>query len=329
MDVVAVGLACPVGLLSITAWAAIRAGRREIELLDEDGDGDVRVSRLDDGRDVGRTRAQRAAFFCRYALRELFESSPWTHAPGVYLAAPEPGPTAGLDVEATWAEVRGELHLIVGSLPSDVRLFPSGRAGVFEAIAVASEQLQSGAVDLALVGGFDSQVDAETLSRLDHRQFVPGEGAAFLLLERSGGRAMAQFADLALARDKEPFAAGTPCRAAGLTDAFSQLSRRTRDRVDVLFPATPMRGWWASELNYAYLRNADLMPEPMTVTTLHEHIGDLGAAAGAAALVTAVRALNPILPGRAPDHRSALVHASSHAGVVGAARLLSTLQGSP
>ncbi len=321
IDVVGVGMACPLGLLSITAWAAMRAGLRGIELLDDDGDGDVRVSRLDDGRDVGRSRAERAGFFCRYALRELFESRPWTNAPAVYLVGPEPGPTAGLDVLATWAEV--------GSLPSAVRLFPSGRAGVFEALAFASEQLRSGAVDLALVGGFDSQVDAETLSRLGSDQFVPGEGAAFLLLERSGGRALAHIEDLALARDAEPFAAGTPCRAAGLTDVFSQLRRRTSDRVDVIFPATPMRGWWATELNYAYLRNAELMPEPMTVRTLHEHIGDLGAAAGAAALVTAVRALNPILPDRAPDHRSALVHASSHAGVVGAARLLSPPQRSP
>ena len=64
------------------------------------------------------------------------------------------------------------------------------------------------------------------------------------------------------------------------------------------------------------------MPEPLTLTTLHEHIGDLGAAAGAAALVAAVRALNPILPDRSPDRRSALAYACSRAGVVGAARLL-------
>ena len=51
-------------------------------------------------------------------------------------------------------------------LPSTARLFPSGRAGVFEAIAAAHEWLEQ-RDDVVLVGGFDSMVDDETLAHLD------------------------------------------------------------------------------------------------------------------------------------------------------------------
>jgi 3-oxoacyl-[acyl-carrier-protein] synthase I len=336
VDVVAVGWSCPLGLVSRPIYAAIRAGLRGIDMLEDDDDRLVCRLELpeDDPRDPGRSRAERAAFFAAYALRELGAAGPWPSSTAAWLAGSEPGPAGDLDVAAIWAWLSGELAREHGlTLPRATQIFPSGRAGVFEALSAAREQLERDAIEFALVGGFDSMVDAETLARLaaaespvlrrsDDRS-IPGEAAAFLLLARAGTRthALARLAELTLTRDPQPFCHGGPSRGAGLTESFAELRRRVSGRVDILYPGTPARGWWARELSYAYLRNAALMPEPLTVTCIHEHLGDLGAATGAAALVTAVRGLTPLLPGRLPEHRRALVYACSNAGTIGACLL--------
>jgi hypothetical protein len=330
LDIIGVGWACPLGLRSMTAFAAVRAGLRQIDMLD---DSDRLISRLefpdDDPRDPGRLRAARATFFAAYALTEILSNEDRRVA-AAFIAAPEHGPTGALDVAAAWAKLVAEFDPM---LLSATRWFPSGRAGVFEAIAAAHEWLEQ-RDDVVLVGGFDSMVDDETLARLDAEvdasalrrteQAIAGEGAAFVLLTRTRPKTtpLARLTDFALAHEAEPFSSGGPCRAAGLTAAFATLRGRISARVDVIHMATPGRGWWAQELEYAYFRNPALMPEPMQVRNLHEHIGDLGAAAGSAALVHAIRCLTPLFPGRQPEHRSALVYGCSNGGVVGACRLV-------
>lgn len=290
--VIGVGLACPLGLRSLPALAAIRAGLRQFDSLDDDERLVCRLEREDDGVDPGHSRSERAEFYAAAALSELMDFCDWTGAPTVHLAAPEPGAFVGLDVADVWARLVARCRR---ALPRTLRLFASGRAGAFEAVTAASRQLEAGEGQLAIVGGFDSLVDADSLGRLRDDPRIPGEGAAFLLLVRADllGRgtpsALACFEALTVTDDPEPFASGAPARAVGLAAAVAELRRRGAARVDVVHSAAPSEGRWSQEFTYAYLRNEALMPEPLVFESLHDSLGELGPAGGVAAMVRAVR----------------------------------------
>lgn len=323
--VIGVGLACPLGLVSLPALAAIRAGLQRFDDLD---DGHRPVCRLDPehaAHDPGASRSERAEFFAAAALSELLEFCAWSQPPAVYLAGAEPGVFAGLDVAGVWSRL---VARCARSLPRTPAIYPSGRAGAFEALASACAQLEAGPGQLAIVGGFDSLVDAHTLDRLGDDPRIPGEGAAFVLLARADqlGRgspsALAQLEAVTLAVDPEPYSSGSPCRAAGLSAALADLRARGVTRVDVVHAVTPSEGWWAQEFTYAHLRNVALMPEPLEYESLHDGLGELGAAGGAAAIVRAVRGARPWFQGsHAPVRPRALVYASSDAGRVGVCSL--------
>ncbi|NVB41769.1 hypothetical protein G6O69_28305 [Pseudenhygromyxa sp. WMMC2535] len=324
--IIGVGLACPLGLRSLPTLAAIRGGIHQFELLDGSERLVCKIEPEDGRRDPGTSRSQRAAFYAAAALSELFEFCDWTDPPAVHLATPEPGVFAGLDLASVWAPI------VAGSpraLPQAPRLFASGRAGAFEALAAARDRLESGEVQLVILGGFDSLTSADCLAQLGADPRIPGEGAAFLLLTRAqllGPRtpqALAYLEALAMTVDPQPFASGEPARASGLGAAFRELRSRGAGRVDIAHGVAPSEGWWAQDFTYAYLRNAALLPEPLTVTTLHDSLGEMGPAGGAAALVRGVRGVRPWFSGsHAPIHRRALVYASADAGLVGACTIV-------
>ena len=85
------------------------------------------------------------------------------------------------------------------------RLIHTGRTGVIEAIKIAGHLLQSNDISHVLVGGVDSCQNSDYINHLDkdHRvkakrinpqrgedDFVPGEGAGFILLTRQPSLAM-------------------------------------------------------------------------------------------------------------------------------------------
>ncbi len=73
----------------------------------------------------------------------------------------------------------------------------AGRAAGLLTVEAAANDLMSGAIQLAIVGAVDSQIRTEVLERLESRTIlrtgsnphgvIPGEAAAFLVLERSDG----------------------------------------------------------------------------------------------------------------------------------------------
>lgn len=80
------------------------------------------------------------------------------------------------------------------------RIIPEGRAGAFKGIEESRTLLNTGVVSACLIGGVDSYLNADDLTRFESvfrikrdgvvRGFIPGEGAAFVALTPSGDRTM-------------------------------------------------------------------------------------------------------------------------------------------
>lgn len=322
--VIGVGMACPLGLRTRPALAAVDAGVSAFTDRDDvvAPGGPPRVAMLDEPR-VPATRSERAGFFAGHAIREALAACPPLQRPlATILALPAPGIGPRIDPRVLLHGVATPLRLHAA--------FEEGRAASFAALDVALDLLARGHEPLVAIIAADSLVDVETLRSLgDHDRLMgrthrdgilPGEGAACLLLDAAPYRPLARIHALALAREAEPLAMVTAKvgGALGLTHVFRSLLHAFGTRVDEVFVGTTGQVFFAREFSHAYLRNAALMPEPLRTRSLAGSLGDLGAAAGAIAAVQAIVRLGPEGPGnRGIPNRSSLVYASSDEGLVG------------
>lgn len=210
-----------------------------------------------------------------------------------------------------------------------------GRAAGGAALAAGIAALKS--APLVLVGGLDSQSADSTLAVLSANNMllgasnpdgrIPGEGAAFVLLGRPralpGAAPLGFISAVASALDPRPFAQPAPNQAAGLTEVFAALRKTHPVRVDRVVLAQSNERFWGTELSLAYLRNVELMPEPMVTRHLAFALGDCGAAAFVMALAWTVVDFHTRSAFARPHTplRSALVYASSDDGPVTGALL--------
>ena len=336
--IMGLGLACPVGLTHAAAEAALRAGiSRVVEHESVGGPtGSVRGMMLST-LDPTAGRGDRAFALARYALAEAFEaheSLVQQRPVPCFLCLPAPG--VGPDVTAR--DATRELSKIVLASGQSVslvigpkRCFTSGRAGTFEALRSALDLLSLAQEPCAVVGGLDSRVDAETLSALVANNgllsktnpdgILPSEAAGFVLLGTPAvvsrrdcfGRVIANH----VAQESIPFNAGADkvSPALGLSAVFRSLRTQLGFRVDEVSAGVTGQVYFGREFSHAYLRNASLMPEPLVCRPLADELGDVGAAAGAVALVRAVTRLRKF--GSTAGVQHVLAYASSDAGRVG------------
>lgn len=325
------GACSPIGLTAPTSFAALNAGiRRFVELegvLDAAGQP-ARGSRLT-GLEL-EDPLMRATWFARRAIREALRpvEQPLGTSIPLIVAAPALGsPAAAESLMSTLAEA-APAHVSLGWGPASIVM--QGRAGGVKALGSAIVALRSSA--LVLVGGLDSLVAGAALDRLvsanrllgthncDGR--LPGEGAAFVLLGRHRALGLAPERGIIVATthalDPTPFTSQAPSQARGLTQVFATLRSAWPARVDQLVSAQSNERHWANELSVAYLRNVELMPEPMRVRELSAILGDCGAAAFPLGLALALDDLSP-RRWRRSDVSSTLVFSSSDSGLVGGA----------
>lgn len=332
-SVAGVGLACPVGLYSAAALAAMRAGiTRIVERDDVEGPaGPVRAHTLS-VVDVRASRLERSLALARHALQEAVSGieGPTVAPLHCFLALPEPGVGPRLDPEELATGLRvttgagAPLRLELGGRAT----FESGRAGVFKALAAAVEALAGEPARPCVIGGIDSLVDPVTLMGLAARNrllgptnvdgILPGEGAAFVLLAHPGAvghyRAhvvATHIADEPLPRDG---ASERLSASLGLAAVFKALRAEFTGRVDEIFAGVTSEVYFGRELSHAYLRNEPLMPEPLRWQALGGLLGDVGAAAGAISLVQAIAALSSA---RRSPNTTGLAYGSSDGGLVG------------
>jgi 3-oxoacyl-[acyl-carrier-protein] synthase-1 len=187
------------------------------------------------------------------------------------------------------------------------RTIGTGRTGVLEALRLAHFYLSSGQHDHVLVGGVDSCQHSAWLNFLDsterlksaspHRRadtFVPGEGAAFLLLTNDPACAMtAKGLAMSLAEpgfSEEPghIYSEAPYRGEGLDVAVKQALNHLPEphKIGCLFSSSNGESYWAKELGVAVTRSSASFDNMK-----HQHpadcFGDLGAATGAALIALA------------------------------------------
>jgi 3-oxoacyl-[acyl-carrier-protein] synthase I len=303
---VRLGLATPLGLSARATQCAVAAGLSgfaETEVTDAAGEL-VRASRLS-LLDPAMPREDRMLFFGQRALSECLAGLDPRRMTSVacYLALPEHD---GRPFDEAYV-VRGLRDVSDAAMPLDwsARPIRAGRAGVFAALAAASAVIGASRVPLALVGGVDSHCDGaalgqlarggRTLGKSNPDGVIPGEGAGFVLLARADaasgvGAPLGRLIACATSQDKLPFGKRNPMQATGLTEMFRQLrfAHAGQPRAQHLYSCQTGESFWARELNNAYLRNAELMPEPFRTSIIAGSLGDAGAASGVVQLGMAI-----------------------------------------
>jgi 3-oxoacyl-[acyl-carrier-protein] synthase-1 len=216
------------------------------------------------------------------------------------------------------------------AIESATTWFPYGRASTFAALSGAADLLQRGDHPFVAVGGIDSLCARHTVHRLvqlgrilgPHTEgTIPGEAAVFALLTRADGRAPDQASavgleSVALHRSPVPFHERDRVSGDDLATVFRTLRERGSPRVDRVIAAHSGEGYFGRSFSHAYLREVDVMPEPLEVELIADCAGDVGAAAGLLGLAFATyRMITDPRSGRA----RALVYSESDTGEIGAA----------
>jgi len=299
--VVSVGACTPVGLTARVTQAERRAGtvgfvRTEVR----DGRRErMRASRLPLLKE-DRTRTQRMVALGATALTEcLAEVRQWgvLRLP-VVLGLPEEQLGAPWEQEVLKEALEQQAAAV--KLEWEAGEWRVGRAGLFPALVRARELLRQQRSPYVLVGGVDCLSDRASLRRLvelgrclseqGREGVLPGEGAGFLLLANAEavrrqrlpvkGWLVAESSG----REERHFRQREPNQAEGLTEVFHQLRQHPLlrgQRVAYVLSCQTGEAYWAKEFAQAYLRNAELFPEPLVVEDVAQTLGEAGAAAGA------------------------------------------------
>jgi 3-oxoacyl-[acyl-carrier-protein] synthase-1 len=207
--------------------------------------------------------------------------------------------------------------------------FPYGRASTFAALNDACDLVRRGAHRLIVVGGIDSLcapdivqrlVDAERVLGPHTEGTIPGEAAVFALLASADDRladpATTVLLESVVQHRARPFIEMDRVSGDALATVFRSFRERGAHRVDRVIAAHSGEGYFGQSFAQAYLREVDVMPEPLDVELIADCVGDVGAAAGTLGLAFGKYRM-------ATDRRSArgraLVYSESDTGELGAA----------
>ena len=187
------------------------------------------------------------------------------------------------------------------------RVVPRGRASALTALELALEALERDPAHPVVVGAVDSFLDLRLLASLDAEGrilgrrvmdgFIPGEGAAFLVLTHPslagapGARVTVQAAASTL--DSGHRSGTEPARGEGLAQAIDLLRTRLADSTPVATTFAGLNGeQFDSKLwGVARLRHTGFFAPTMLIEHPADCFGDAGAATGALLLALAATAL--------------------------------------
>jgi 3-oxoacyl-[acyl-carrier-protein] synthase-1 len=214
--------------------------------------------------------------------------------------------------------------------------FPYGRASAFLALADAADLIGRGAHRFIVVGGVDSLCARDTVEGLVRAERVlgphtegtiPGEAAVFALLARSDDAVVDEASSVAVdavvrERAAVPFLQADRVSGDGLASVFRSFRQAGARRVDRVVAAHSGEGYFARSFSHAYLREVEILPEPLRVDLTADCVGDIGAATGMLAL-----AFGTYLMASEPRGQAGrlLAYSESDTGEIGAA----IIEGSP
>jgi 3-oxoacyl-[acyl-carrier-protein] synthase-1 len=208
--------------------------------------------------------------------------------------------------------------------------FSLGRGAALAAMAAAVSSIANGKCEAALVGGIDSHLDLRTLAGLVAERrvlgpgagdgFIPGEGAAFLLLSAqptAGGSKAVRVIGAESLIDEAHRYATEPDLGEGLSNALESLRTVcTPEPIATMFAGMNGETFDARRLGVARLRHQDFFVPSVQIEHPADCFGDLGAASGAVLLGLAVEAVST---GQRPG--PALIWSASDHGQIGVTAL--------
>jgi 3-oxoacyl-[acyl-carrier-protein] synthase-1 len=227
------------------------------------------------------------------ALRECLQAlPPGAAAPPVIMALPEIETTRPLDPN----KLLDGLFVQVGGFARNYsEANYRGRAGGLAAISRAVDWLNAGA-PYVIAGGVDTYRDLYVLGTLDMEQrvksssnldgFVPGEGAAFILLARRQTAVAARVRPIAAISG---FTAGVepghmyseqPYRGDGLAAVFATSLSNGAGAIADVYSSMNGENHWAKEWGVAFMRSRGKFEETHGMHHPADCHGDTGAAAG-------------------------------------------------
>lgn len=314
--IVGVGMTTAVGLSAPETAAAVRAGIAlfaQSSVHDQRGEPFTLAEVPEDGlpalaggvepeppEPALTAREARLLRLATQPVRECLAALPaGTPAPGVVLALPSPYLT---NRQRPPLEGRGFVTRLARQVGGAVDAYRSdashvGRAGGIAALHAAAEQLRAGRAPYVVAGGVDSYVDLFVLGALDRDRrvlsadpdgFVPGEGAAFLLLttrgraQRAGVRPLAVLTPATTAVEEGHLYSEAPYRGEGLAEAVAALVEGGALPLPVREVYSSMTGenYWAKEWGVSFVRNRGAFDAEHGMHHPADCLGDTGAACG-------------------------------------------------
>lgn len=305
MLVAGVGMISAVGLSAPEVAASVRAGtmrlaetpirdRRFQAFTLAEVPEDALPPLHEELRTAGLTsREARMLRLAEPALRECLAALPAGAAsPPLIIALPETETTRPLQE----ARVLDGLAVQVGGFDRErSEAFFRGRAGGVRAIGRALDWLEAGA-PFVIAGGIDTYRDLYVLGTLDMEErirteanmdgFIPGEGAAFLLLTRAGSpgaasvRPFAAMSGFGAAIELGHLYSQEAYRGDGLAAAFTGALSNGAGPIGDVYSSMNGENHWAKEWGIAHMRNQPRFAEGHGMHHPADCFGDTGAAAG-------------------------------------------------
>jgi 3-oxoacyl-[acyl-carrier-protein] synthase-1 len=213
-----------------------------------------------------------------------------------------------------------------------------GRAGGVRAVGQAVAAIQSQGADLVIAGAVDTYRDSYVLAKLDAEKrvkstvnldgFIPGEGAAFLLLasaRAAAARGLTPFASVspaAVAFEAGHLYSAEPYRGDGLAATLAQLvaSGVVDSPIADVYSSMNGESHWGKEWGVGYIRNRAAFKPDHGMHHPADCFGDTGAACGPILIALAALGIKagyrrgPALVYSSSDHglRAAAVIAATH-----------------
>ena len=284
---------------------------------------DQELDRLDAGLDSLSLspRQRRILRLAGPPLREALEQLPArSPPPPLFVGLPEPrSGEPPLTAPLFMGALANQAGIALDGLGSG--LFPRGRAAALLALEAGVRCLNERKADAVVVGGVDSYFDGRLLRELDRDNrilaprtvdgFIPGEGAAFILLMRRTGASDSNpnaILGIGSSRDAGHRSAPEPARGEGLSGAIEAMRAGSRLSAPVanIYASLNGESFGGKEWGVARLRHRDLFAPTSELHHPADCFGDTGAAAGTLLMALATTALE-----RGDRSGPALVWASS------------------
>jgi 3-oxoacyl-[acyl-carrier-protein] synthase I len=328
LRIVGQGLVTSVGLSAAATGAAVRAGLTnpmQTRFVDSAGEWIQAHGVTLDQPWTGLSKlAKMAVWAIRESLRDI-AASQWMHIP-LLLCLAEHGRAGrtGSWEDAVLAQIEQDLAT---SFARHSALISNGKVGVCTAIGEARRLLADGAAPLVLIAAVDSLIDGPTLDHFEGAgriltarnsdAFMPGEGAAAMLLASSGGSPVA-ILGVGQAIEEAHLTSEKPLRADGLTAAFKEALADAGCSIDDCdFRIADLSGeqYYFKEASLALSRTQRTRRAERELWHPAEVFGEAGCAGALACFLIAERACRmQYAPGP-----MALLHFANDAGERGAA----------